>query len=46
MARMIGKTNQPFCGSRCCGDRSHEHNKTAKRRERQNWKREAAALIG
>jgi hypothetical protein len=38
--KMIGKTNQPPCGSHCCGDRSKKHKRTAKRRERQNWKKD------
>lgn len=40
--KMLGRKDQPFCGSRCCGDRSKKHQRTSKRRERQGWKREAA----
>lgn len=37
--KMLGKTNQPPCGSRCCGERGKKHKRSAKRRERQNWKK-------
>ena len=39
-ARMIGKTGQPFCGSKCCGVQSKDkgHKRMLKRRERQAWK--------
>lgn len=39
-ARMIGKTGQPFCGSRCCGvgSKVKSHKRMLKRRERQAWK--------
>lgn len=38
--KMIGKTGQPFCGSKCCGERSKTHKRMLKRRERQTWKKE------
>lgn len=42
--KMIGKTGQPFCGSKCCGVRSKckWHKRMLKRRERQQWKKEVA----
>ena len=40
--RMLGKTNQPFCGSKCCGMASKvkSHKRMTKRCERQAWKKE------
>jgi hypothetical protein len=39
MNKMLGKTNQPFCGSRCCGNPTKKHKRATKRRERQTWKK-------
>lgn len=41
MNKMLGKSNQPPCGSKCCGTPSKvkAHIRTAKRRERQAWKK-------
>lgn len=33
--KMLGKKNQPFCGSRCCGDTTKRHKRATKRSERQ-----------
>lgn len=38
MNKMLGKTGQPFCGSKCCGVRGKAHKRRMKRRERQAWK--------
>jgi hypothetical protein len=37
---MLNATDQPPCGARCCGDTTKTHKRTAKRRERQEWKKE------
>jgi hypothetical protein len=41
--KMLGKTGQPVCGSRCCGvgSKVKAHVRQMKRRERQLWKKEA-----
>lgn len=33
--RMLGKIRQPFCGSRCCGERGKAIVRRNRRRERQ-----------
>lgn len=40
--KMLGKMNQPFCGSKCCGTPSKvkSHKRSTKRSERQAWKKE------
>lgn len=38
--KMLGKTNQPPCGSHCCGTRDKSHKRSTKRAERQAWKKE------
>lgn len=37
-SKMLGRLNQPFCGSRCCGvgPKVKSHKRMTKRRERQN----------
>lgn len=39
--KMLGKKNQPFCGSKCCGvgSKVKSHKRMTKRSERQAWKR-------
>lgn len=41
--RMLGKLNQPFCGSHCCGDTTKRHKRNTKRSERNKWKKEVRA---
>lgn len=37
---MLGKMNQPPCGSKCCGRRDKAHKRQTKRTERMAWKKE------